>query len=158
MERLQSLDRVETLRRALFFVLLIGMSGTGFELLLLGHTEGWRQWIPLALIFFGLAMALWHGCRSTVLTVRVLQVVWLAFVVAGVLGMYFHYQGGMEFKLESNPALKGWDLVWQVIHSKAPPLLAPGALAQLGLVGLIYTYKHPLLGDTKSGKTSEQGD
>jgi hypothetical protein len=51
--------------------------------------------------------------------------------------------------MESNPSLAGWDLVWQAIGGKTPPLLAPGAMIQLGLVGLAYTYKHPALGRSK---------
>ena len=40
-------------------------------------------------------------------------------------------------------------LLWQAIRGKTPPLLAPGALMQLGLVGLAYTYKHPALSRLK---------
>ncbi|HYJ16246.1 MAG TPA: hypothetical protein VE170_12200 [Candidatus Limnocylindria bacterium] len=32
-----------------------------------------------------------------------------------------------------------------MIGAKAPPLLAPGSMVQLGLLGLAYTYKHPAL-------------
>jgi hypothetical protein len=31
----------------------------------------------------------------------------------------------------------------KAIHSKAPPALAPAAMIQMGLLGLLYTYKHP---------------
>jgi hypothetical protein len=34
------------------------------------------------------------------------------------------------------------------ITSKAPPALAPAAMIQMGLLGLLYTYKHPALGDS----------
>ncbi len=27
--------------------------------------------------------------------------------------------------------------------AKTPPALAPGSMAQLGLIGLAYTYRHP---------------
>jgi hypothetical protein len=30
-----------------------------------------------------------------------------------------------------------------------PPLLAPGVMMQLGLIGLAYTYKHPALNGAK---------
>jgi hypothetical protein len=40
-------------------------------------------------------------------------------------------------------------LFWQAIRAKTPPLLAPGAMVQLGLLGLAYTYKHPLLQQSK---------
>ena len=67
------------------------------------------------------------------------------FVAAGLAGVYFHFQGSAEFKLESQPTLAGMALFWEAIRAKAPPLLAPGSMVQLGLLGLAYTYKHPAL-------------
>jgi len=67
----------------------------------------------------------------------------------GLAGLYFHYQGSAEFKLESNPSLRGWPLFWAAVKGKAPPLLAPGAMMQLGLVGWVYTFKHPALDRAK---------
>jgi drug/metabolite transporter superfamily protein YnfA len=64
-------------------------------------------------------------------------------VIAGGAGIYFHLLGSMEFKLESRPTLAGMELFWEALRSKAPPLLAPGSMIQLGLLGLVYTYKHP---------------
>jgi hypothetical protein len=73
----------------------------------------------------------------------------IAFVASGLAGVYFHFQGSAEFKLEGNPSLRGWALFWEAIRGKTPPLLAPGAMIQLGLIGLAYTYKHPALSRTK---------
>ena len=42
-------------------------------------------------------------------------------------------------------SLAGMALFWAAIGAKAPPLLAPGSMVQLGLLGLAYTYKHPAL-------------
>ena len=39
-------------------------------------------------------------------------------------------------------------LVWKALRG-ATPALAPGALAQLGLLGLLYTYRHPALTHTR---------
>ena len=136
---------VAAIRKVLLAILLLGMLGSGTELILLKHTEDIWQWIPLALLAAGLILCAWHGvngCRSLTWLIRWLMA---GFVLGGGLGIYFHYQGLVEFKLESNPALGGWDLVWQAIRGKTPPLLAPGAMIQLGLVGLLYTYKHPAL-------------
>jgi hypothetical protein len=80
------------------------------------------------------------------MSTRALRWLMLAFVISGLAGVYFHFQGSAEFKLESNPKLDGMALFWEAIRGKAPPLLAPGAMVQLGLIGLIYTYKHPALG------------
>ena len=50
-----------TIRIVLFAILLLGMIGIGAELILLDHTEDWRQWIPLILIGLGLLASGWHG-------------------------------------------------------------------------------------------------
>ena len=65
-----------------------------------------------------------------------------AFLGAGLLGVYLHFAGNVEFAIERTPELRGFALVWKALRG-ATPALAPGALAQLGLLGLIYTYTHP---------------
>ena len=62
-----------TIRIVLFAILLLGMIGSGAELLLLSHTEDLRQWIPLILLGTGLLVCAWHGVYSSALSVRVLQ-------------------------------------------------------------------------------------
>jgi hypothetical protein len=69
----------------------------------------------------------------------------LLVMLAGGVGILLHYQGNAEFQLDVNPDLAGWALFAKVLHSKAPPALAPGVMAQLGLLGLIYTFRHPAL-------------
>lgn len=129
-----------SISNALFAVLLLGMIGTAGELLLLGHTEDLRQWIPLILLCAGLPVSVWYVLDSSALSARVLQGILIGFIVSGMAGIYFHYQGSAEFKLESNPRLAGWALFREAIGAKAPPLLAPGAMVQLGLLGLIYIH------------------
>lgn len=149
----------QALRMALLLIILIGMIGSGTELILLNHIEDWLQWLPLVLIAFGVSVSLWHAFRDSAMSVRALQAIFFAFVLAGVAGMYFHYQGAVEFKLESKPSLKGWELFRQAIFSKAPPLLAPGAMIQLGMLGLIYAYRHPAITKTRGENVkSTEGD
>ena len=138
-----------TIRIVLFAILLLGMIGSGVELILLDHTEVWRQWIPLILIGLGLVASGWLGLQSTARSVRVLRAIFIGFIASGLAGIYFHYQGSAEFKLESNPSLRGWPLFWAAVKGKAPPLLAPGAMMQLGLIGWTYTFKHPALRGAK---------
>jgi hypothetical protein len=64
-------------------------------------------------------------------------------VVGGAAGVVLHYRGSLEFQREMDPTQSGWELFTKVMHAKAPPTLAPGAMAQLGLVGLVYTFRHP---------------
>ena len=65
-----------------------------------------------------------------------------SFLAAGLLGIYLHYAGNAEFEIERTPELSGLRLLWKALRG-ATPALAPGALAQLGLLGFIYTYRHP---------------
>ena len=133
-------------RKILLAVLAIGMVGSATELILLAHTEDWRQWIPLILLAAALIALAWHWSSGSAISTQALRWLMLAFVISGLAGVYFHFQGSAEFKLESNPKLSGMALFWEAIRGKAPPLLAPGAMVQLGLMGLVYTYKHPALG------------
>ena len=67
------------------------------------------------------------------------------FVAAGDAGVLLHYNGNREFQTEMDPSLSGWPLFVKVVTAKAPPALAPGPWWQLGLLGLLYTYRHPAL-------------
>jgi hypothetical protein len=77
--------------------------------------------------------------------VRTLQIAMVLLIVGGALGVVMHYQGNVEFQREVDPTLHGWPLFAKAIRAKAPPALAPGSMAQLGLLGLVYTYRHPAL-------------
>ena len=77
----------------------------------------------------------------SLLSVRVLRGVMLVFLVAGVAGVYYHYRANVEFQRESDPSLAGRELLWSVLRAKVPPALAPGVMVQLGLLGLVYTYR-----------------
>lgn len=131
------------LRRMVLGVFLLGAVGTGAELVLLGHYEQVWQTIPLGLLALSLAvLALWcivGGDRI----LRVFQRVMLLCVGAGILGVYLHYQSNVEFELEVNPSARGINLIWESLTG-AMPALAPGALLHLGLIGLLYAYKHPV--------------
>ena len=81
--------------------------------------------------------------RPSIGTVRLFQAVMVLFLLSGVVGMVLHFQVNMEFQLEMDPALSGMALFQKSILAKAPPALAPGAMIQLGLIGLAYTFRHP---------------
>lgn len=133
-------------RKILLAVLALGMAGSTTELILLKHTEDLPQWIPLILLTVALIVVAWHCLSGSALSTQTMRWLMLGFVVSGLVGVYFHFQGSAEFKLESNPTLSGMALFWEAIRGKAPPLLAPGAMVQLGLLGLVYTHNHPALG------------
>ena len=52
-----------------------------------------------------------------------------------------------------DPALSGMALFQKAILAKAPPALAPGAMTQLGLIGLAYTFRHPAMGSREDNMT-----
>jgi hypothetical protein len=132
-------------RKILLAIVLLEMLGTTTELVLLEHTEDIRQWIPLVLLAVGFAAFVWQGINLSELNTRLIRWLMIGFIGAGLAGIYFHFQGGAEFRLESNPSLRGWPLFWAAVRAKTPPLLAPGAMIQLGLLGWLYTYNHPAL-------------
>jgi hypothetical protein len=133
-------------RRILLAILFLGIAGISLELLLLAHTEDIYQLIPLLL--FGVAVVATGTVvrRPSGATVRLFRAVMLLFVISGIVGMYLHFQVNMEFQIEMDPALSGWPLFQKAILAKTPPALAPGAMIQLGLIGLAYTFRHPALG------------
>ncbi len=130
------------LRTILVATLVLGMVGTGVELWLLDHTEGWQQLIPLVLLGAGLLVCASHLMRPTLGTLRLLQAVMLLFVISGGVGVLLHYQGNVAFELEMYPEMAGMELFKNTITG-ATPVLAPGTMLLLGLVGLAYTYHHP---------------
>lgn len=142
--------RAWPLRQFVFAILVLGIVGLLAELLLIEHTESRIQWIPLVCLFVGLISCIWVARRPGANALRVFQFVMAGFVIAGIAGLYFHYVGNVEFAIERDSSLSGTGLVWKALTG-ATPALAPGALAQLGLLGLAYSYSHPV---TKSGDFS----
>jgi hypothetical protein len=60
-------------------------------------------------------------------------------VVSGLLGVFLHYRGNVEFELEHNPRATGWALFREAMMG-ATPALAPGVMVQIGLLGLLYAF------------------
>ena len=132
------------LRRLVLALFSIGLAGIGAELLALGHFEDQWQLVPFFVISVALFGAALQTFAASPATVRFLRVVAVVLILTGATGIVLHYRGNLEFQLETNPELSGWPLFERILHAKAPPALAPGAMAQLGLLGLIYCFKHPL--------------
>ncbi len=142
------------LRAFLSAILLFGLTGSGTELMLLNHHEDFKQTIPLGLIASALAALLWHALAPGRRSVRGLQVVMSLFIAAGAAGVFFHFQGTLEFQREIDPSLRGFEMVMKALRAKAPPALAPGVMIQLGLIGLAFTYRHPALGASRPSLNS----
>ena len=131
-----------SVRDLVLAVIVLGDVGLVAELLLLDHIESWQQWIPLVALLAGLVVTALVRLRPGRSTFRAFRAMMALFLVSGLLGLYFHYAGNVEFALERTPELSGIALFWKSLRG-ATPALAPGALAQLGLLGLVYAYQHP---------------
>jgi hypothetical protein len=131
------------LRPLILALMAIGAVGLLAELLLLEHYESGWQWTPLVLLVALLVAVALVWRRPSPATVRFFQTVMWLCLAAGAVGVFLHYDGNVEFELEREP-LSGWLLFLEAIRG-ATPALAPGALAQLGLLGLVYSYRHPAL-------------
>jgi len=134
----------QSLRQLLLALVLIGIVGLQVELALLRHAESATQWIPHIALMIGLIATAAVYFRPATATLRVFQAIMAAFLLVGAIGVCLHLRGNVEFALERDPSLTGAGLIWKALRG-ATPALAPGALAQLGLLGLLYSYKHPVL-------------
>ena len=101
----------------------LGTVGVCVELLVLEHYTDWNQLIPLVVAGMGLLAAIWITLAPGLTALRVWQFTMLLFAGTGITGITMHY-----------------DVVSETVN---PPLLAPGLFVQLGLLGLLYTLRHP---------------
>jgi hypothetical protein len=136
-------DTLSRLRQLLLALVAVGLAGTAADLLLLNHVEDTLQFAPLVVIALSLVALGWHGLAGHDTSVRALRAAMWLLTATAATGIVLHYRGNMEFQLEMDPSLGGFDLLMTVLRAKSPPALAPANLALLGLVGLAATYKHP---------------
>ena len=144
-----------SLRQLVFALIVFGMLGLLVELVLLEHYEDWEQWIPLVLLGIGLVDAAIVFRRTSPGTLRWFRALMAVYVLVGGLGLYFHLSGNMEFALERDATLSGLRLLLKSVHG-GTPILAPGALTQLGLLGLAYAFRHPALGAATTGSAGDE--
>ena len=149
-------DLTVTLRRIVLAILTLGILGTGFELVLLEHTEDNWQWVPLLLLAAAFPTAIWLLLSPGPVIVRGFQVLMGLFVLSGFVGQWLHFSGNMEFELEMYPSREGLELVWEALGG-AYPALAPGTMTLLGLLGLVACLRHPALDTSRiAPKTMEK--
>lgn len=127
-------------RRCLLLILLGSFVGLLGELLLTEHTEDAFQLTPVVLLAVAvpvIGLAAWR--RG--LPLRLFQYLMVTFLVAGLIGGWQHYTAKREIALERSPELTGLTLLRKSLEGSTPPLLAPGAMVALGLLGLTWTYR-----------------
>ena len=124
---------------------LFGAIGVGIELILLEHTEETWQWVPIVLLGASIPTASVLAFKPTRSVIRLFTFIMVLFIGAGGIGLIQHMRGNLEFELEMYPSMGGWELFWEALKG-ATPSLAPGTMTLLGLMGIIYTFRHPLTG------------
>ena len=147
----------DTARRILLTILVLGIAGITLELWLMAHTEDFYQQIPLWLAGAAVVSVLVVATRPSTGSIRVFQAVMVLFLLSGVVGMVLHFQVNIEFQKEMDAALSGLALYQKAILAKSPPALAPGAMIQLGLIGLAYTFRHPVFDSRVAGQNDAAG-
>jgi hypothetical protein len=140
-------EPLTTLRRMLLGLLVLELIGTGVELLFMSHFEDPWQIVPLALIALALGTLTWQAAAPGAASIYTLRAIMVLAIVSATIGLALHYRANAEFQLDLDPSAGGPGLWMKVLRAKAPPALAPGVMAHLGLLGLAYTYRHPALRD-----------
>jgi len=137
-------ELLATIRRILLALVLLGIIGLTLDLLLLEHTGSATELIPFAVLGVGLITTVAVGVRPTRRSLRLFQVAMVTIVATGLLGLYLHLRGNVLFEQEQDPSARGLALIWRSLRGGVP-LLAPAAMAQLGLLGLVFAFRHPVL-------------
>lgn len=135
---------IVVLRRMLLAVLVLGVAGTELELLLLKHTDGVWQLIPITLNAITLVVLGWYAIGRSAGALRALQITMVLYVIAGGVGVIQHFRGNIAYAADSNPSLSGNELYKEAVMGSTPTL-APGTMVQLALVGLAFAFRHPRL-------------
>jgi hypothetical protein len=132
------------IRPLLLALVIFSAAGLVPELVLLKHYESFWQLVPLIVLLATLVTTGFVWRRPDPRTLGAFRAVMWLCVLAGIAGVVLHAKGNLEWALERDDTLHGWPLVWKILRG-ATPLLAPGAMAQLGLLGLVFAYRHPAL-------------
>lgn len=130
-------------RRILLALVAFGTLGLGAELVLLEHFEEAWQWTPFVTLGFGLVSLGWVAHSPTPTSIQTFRVAMGLVLLAGLLGLWFHYRSNVEFEMEMDSDAAGWLLIWAALRG-GTPALAPGAMLQIGLLGLAAVYRHPV--------------
>jgi hypothetical protein len=116
-------EPLKSLRRGILGLVGLGTAGVSVELVFLEHYTDWNQLIPVTVAGLGLLATIWIAVAPGLVALRAWQFTMLLFVGTGITGITMHY-----------------DVVSETVN---PPRFAPGVFVHLGLLGLLYTFRHP---------------
>jgi hypothetical protein len=143
-------DPAGAIRRLLLILVIAGAIGMAADLILLEHYEDGWQLVPFAVLGAATVSAALCIIAPRHAPIRLFRLVMVFVAAGGLMGLWLHYQGNMEFEREVSPGLAGFDLFWNAVKGASPPSLAPASLIHLGLLGLASTYRHPSLAKSVS--------
>lgn len=145
------------LRHFALVLAAIGVVGTLLELTLIKHFASKDQVIPYVLLGLSAVGVIAVALRPTAFVLRAFQVVMVVTVLGSGIGMLEHLKAnarnagalGSGERIPTTPSaiLAGID--------GFAPLLAPGVLAQVGLLGLAFTYRHPKLAGSSAYRLAQ---
>jgi hypothetical protein len=125
--------------RVLLLIFVLGLLGTLGELILLRHFGGVREWIPFILVGVAIPVLMWNLTTKSPASRTSLRATMVAFLIAGAAGSWFHFTANVGYEQESNPGL-ALGAVYRLAIGGSTPTLAPGAMIELGLVGLLLVF------------------
>jgi len=105
--------------------------GLILELILIGHYESFWQYFPL--ISLGLGLSSLKLLSRSLLLVKYF---YLLTIFTGVLGVILHLKNNWDFETEMYPGMGTTDLILKSLTG-AIPVLAPGTLVPIGLMGFL---------------------
>jgi hypothetical protein len=136
-------ESTSLLRPLILVIMGIGTLGILGELLLLEHYKFDSQWIAVMLTLLTGVCTVILALNPKAQVMRVVQLALLLVVLGSAFGVLEHVKTNYD-RMENGSNVSGLSLIWQALKGRAAAL-APGALAQLGLLGLLFTYRHPNL-------------
>jgi hypothetical protein len=143
-------DTVAAIRKFLLATVIIALIGTEVELLLLAHVTPLLQLLPVFLIAVALVSLIWYAVARNGDSLRLFQGTMVACIASGLIGVVVHLAFSAAAETKKDPSLSGMKLIRITLTGQAPPL-APAVMIQIGLVGLAYTFRHPLLSKPAEG-------
>src|SRR5262249_24279072 len=109
-----------------------------------GHSGGNNgQVIAVVLVVLGLITVTCHAILRNTPSIVAFRLTMYLFLIFGIDGFLTHYHSVVQAALKSQPTLVGMPLLYATLSGKTP-LLARGMLIEMGLLGLSYTFQHPL--------------
>lgn len=125
---------LRSLKRGVSSLYLLAALGLVLELLLLGHLEPGWQLLPVPLLALATLLLCWQLLGGKPMLFLLSNGL---LGIAGLIGIGLHLTNNREFELELQPNQDQLTLLAESLTG-ALPVLAPGALIMLGLLGYLY--------------------